>query len=273
MNRLKILLVSSLVIVVGISGIVYINRADIAWLQHDNAQPDITEQSAREALKGMPLVFQENQGQVDSTVKYLVRNGATSIFFTPTEIVYQLLEPTVQADSSDGVTSNQEPIESTTSKAVALRQTFVGGESPFAVSGVNQLKSKVNYFIGNDESKWVRGAPTFSAVQYDNVYDGIGVLFDGAQGRLNYRFDVQPGANPNDIRIRIEGADSLAISADGALVLVTPLGNMGLPKPIATQPDQPASLSAKYLILDENTFTIEVGNVDHTQSLTLSTES
>ncbi len=271
MNRLTILALGSLGIVLVISATVYIYRADLDWLKRNAAETPITEQAAREALKGMPLVFQENKGQVDAQVKYLVRNGATSMFFAESEIVYQLLEPSAEQVSSDRLPSNEQAEDSKPQKAVALRQTFVGGLTPYSVQGEGELKSKVNYFIGNDESKWVRGASTYAGVRYAQIYKGIDVVYDGSLGRLDYRFELQPGANPDDIHVKVEGADSLALAADGALVFVTPLGNMGLPKPRATQNGKSIAGVVQYRLIDDTTFAIELGTYDQQQPLIITT--
>ncbi len=271
MNRLALLALGSVSIVLVIGATVYIYREDIDWLKHDAATPPLTEQAAREALKGMPLVFQENKGQVDAQVKYLVRNGATSMFFTESEIVYQLIEVKTPEQAEKLPNIPPAPEESTPSKAIALRQTFVDGRTPYTVQGEIELKSKVNYFIGNDDSKWVRGASTYAGVRYAQIYEGIDVVYDGSLGRLDYRIEVQPGANPDDIRVRVEGADSLALSADGALVFVTELGNMGLQKPRATQNGKNIADLVQYRLIDETTFAIELGSYDQQQTLIITT--
>ena len=42
-------------------------------------------------LSKLPMTFQENKGQVDEVVKFLIKNGSTTIFFTPEEVVYSIV--------------------------------------------------------------------------------------------------------------------------------------------------------------------------------------
>jgi hypothetical protein len=66
----------------------------------------------------------------------------------------------------------------------------------------------------------------YAEVVYKNIYNGIDVHFhESANGGLEYDFILQPGANPNDIQIEINGAE-LSVSNNNELVISTPFGDI-----------------------------------------------
>jgi hypothetical protein len=80
------------------------------------------------------------------------------------------------------------------------------GSNPAArASGDERLPGSVNYFRGNDPSKWRPQIPTFARVKYQDVYPGIGLVYYGNQKELEYDFVVEPGGDPGQIRLRFAG--------------------------------------------------------------------
>ena len=59
-------------------------------------------------------------------------------------------------------------------------------------------------------------------MKYENVYAGIDLIYYGNdEGRLEYDFLVAPGANPEAISVKIDGADNIKIDKSGDLVIET----------------------------------------------------
>ncbi len=107
---------------------------------------------------------------------------------------------------------------------------FRGGAKATLV-GVGRLGSLSNYLIGRDPAGWHTRIPNFGAVRLAGLYPGIDVLFHGGAGRLEYDFEVAPGADPEGIRLAFEGAESVRVSGDGALVVSTSQGELRQPPP------------------------------------------
>jgi hypothetical protein len=65
---------------------------------------------------------------------------------------------------------------------------------------------------------------------------------------------VAPGANPNQIGLGIEGADSVGIDAEGDLPLTVPGGTVELLKPVAYQliDGERVSVEASYVLAAQN---------------------
>jgi hypothetical protein len=151
--------------------------------------------------KGAPLGFERNDGQTDARVKFLSRGDGYMLFLTPSAAVLSM-----RARSKNA--------------AEVLRMEMVGANSRAKIEGDDRLPGKSNYFIGNDPTKWHDNIPSYSKVWYRGVYPGVDLAFYGAnQRQLEYDFVLAPGADPNAIGVRFEGAKNLALDQQGDLII------------------------------------------------------
>jgi PKD repeat protein len=100
----------------------------------------------------------------------------------------------------------------------------------------SRLTGRFNYLTGSDRSKWVTGVPTYGKVRLRDVYPGIDLVLYGNDGRLEFDFDVSPGADSRRIGIDFAGIDGLSITTAGDLLLATGAGTMTVRKPVGLQP-------------------------------------
>ncbi|KKM97152.1 hypothetical protein LCGC14_1170990, partial [marine sediment metagenome] len=64
-------------------------------------------------------------------------------------------------------------------ESLVLRVTFPGSNAADPI-GVRPRAARFNYFLGDDESKWRSGVPSFGAVVYEDLYDGIDLHVTGS---------------------------------------------------------------------------------------------
>ncbi|ALA58235.1 PKD domain-containing protein [Nitrospira moscoviensis] len=178
-----------------------------------------------------PMSFEANQGQTDPRVNFIARGSGYTMFITPTEAVMVLQQWTTADDGKEIGVLTQPPSH----KRSVLRMKLDGSDRTATVEGSDKLPGIVNYFIGNDPTKWRTKIPTYAKVSYKEVYPGIDVTYYGNQGRLEYDFIVAPGVDPKQIRIVFEGASDVRVKDDGSLSLFTALGEMKLQKPVVYQ--------------------------------------
>jgi PKD repeat protein len=189
----------------------------------------------------LPLQFETNLGQTDSTVKFLARGAAYTVFLTPREAVLVLDSPRRSDETHAPVHRLDRPaLERRKRKtaepgATVVRLGLTGSNPNPEVVGLEPLPGKTNYFIGNDPQKWRTGIPTYAKVAYREVYPGVDVVYYGAQRQLEYDFVVAPGADPTLIRLAVTGAETLRIDGAGDLVLQTANGALRLHKPVVYQ--------------------------------------
>jgi hypothetical protein len=145
------------------------------------------------------------------------------------------------------------------------------GANPVEPRGQLPSSLRLNYYIGDDQSRWATDVPTFAAIVYEHIYDGIDLHVMAApdgRGVLKYEFHCAPGADYTQIRIRYHGIKALRVSeATGDLLIKTPLGTLRDSAPLVWQEDggasvplalPPQTLPARFEIIDRCTYTITI---------------
>ena len=141
--------------------------------------------------------FERNVGQADSGYGFIAHGHQQSILLSAAESVIELRG-------------------SKKTKARFIHASFAGGRSNVEPQAEQPLSGRVNYLIG-DSKKWHTDIPTFGAVRFPNVYPGVDVVYHGNRGNLETDFVVQPGGDPESIRIKVGGADQVQLESDGSL--------------------------------------------------------
>jgi hypothetical protein len=178
----------------------------------------------------VPLAFEANQGQTDPQVKFVSRGTGYNLFLTTSEAVLTLRRPCTHEPNSPGEKASRQQ-----EKSSVLRMKLVGANAAATeVSGKDELSSKSNYFIGNDPTKWRSNIRQYGKVRYANLYPGVDLVYYGNQRELEYDFVLQPGADPDTIRLRIEGSSKLRLDSRD-LVLSSPAGDVRLRSPFTYQ--------------------------------------
>jgi hypothetical protein len=103
------------------------------------------------------------------------------------------------------------------------------------ISLEDESPTRVSLFKGQDPSKWKAGLPSYNLVNFGEVYSGIELSLATAGGSIEKVFSISPGADPEDILIRIDGADELGTKEDGRLVVQIGGKVIEFTKPVAYQ--------------------------------------
>ena len=114
-----------------------------------SAGQHIPEELRKEALNkisGLPLYFEKNQGQVNSSVRYLARSGRYSLFLTDDAAVFSLIggelnKGTLPNGFLPGTTAETKQTQS------AVRVRLVGANPHRQAEGLERLQGRVNYLI------------------------------------------------------------------------------------------------------------------------------
>ncbi|MGH9941600.1 MAG: SBBP repeat-containing protein, partial [Pyrinomonadaceae bacterium] len=235
----------------------------------------------------VPLSFERNEGQFDARAKYVARGSGYSLFLTPTEAVLSL-----RSANADTAAPSVEPAAGTSAqplspaklkseikeqKSAVLRMSLIGAgvnREP-EVTAAEEMSGKSNYFIGNDPQKWRTNVAHFGRVKYEDVYDGIDLVYYGNQRQLEYDFIVAPGGDPNRIGMRFTGAERLEVdAATGDLVLQTPGGGGELRqlKPVIYQEvagGMRQEIAGRYVIKERRVVGFEVDEYDRALPLVI----
>jgi uncharacterized protein DUF11/beta-propeller repeat-containing protein len=215
--------------------------------------------NAQALLSQLPMIFEPNQGQADSTVKFLAHGLGYSLFFDSTGAMLAL--QTTHLASSQAKLGRS---------VKSLRMTLARANPAAAISAGEPLPGKSNYFIGNDPQKWRTGIPQFAGVRYANVYPGIDLVFYGNQGRLEYDFKVAPGADPSQAELQFDGASKVELSG-GDLILTGDDNNVRLQAPRVYQRigDREQPVEGRFVLRAANRVGFEIGAYDRGRELVI----
>ncbi|HEX6716883.1 MAG TPA: SBBP repeat-containing protein [Pyrinomonadaceae bacterium] len=151
--------------------------------------------------------------------------------------------------------------------------TLLQARPDVAVSGEEVLPGKANYLLGNDPQSWRTNVATYGKVKYKNVYQGIDLVYYGNQRSLEYDFHLAPGANPEEIRLGIEGVKRTEIdSVTGDLIMRFSSGEViRQHKPVLYQEVDGArrAVAGRFVFRGRNQIGFEVGAYDKSRALVI----
>ncbi|MFA7563028.1 MAG: PKD domain-containing protein [Methanoculleus sp.] len=153
--------------------------------------------------------FVPNVGQYDPGVAYVLQHQGTTVFFT-----------------GDGLVLSHTSGDAGDASMDVIRQTFVGASPEVNLMANGRCAGVVNYYIGDDPSKWLSDIPVYSGILYKDLYPGVDLLYTGADGRLKREFHVAPGADPSQIELLYEGESRPHVDGDGILRFASSAGEM-----------------------------------------------
>jgi hypothetical protein len=268
----------------------------VATLRHDSSHA-ATETKAVEAYGELPLAFELNQGQSGEQVKFLARGSGFSLFLTEKSAVLALpamqnsdVNGKNQKAKVDGQTPAGSPSPASLPQTSAtdrphtqpamLRMGVVDTNPRATIKGLEELPGKSNYFIGNDPKKWRANVPNYAEVEYHDIYPGVNLIYYGNQGKLEYDFVVEPGADPSRILLDIgteAGGSALHIANNGDLIISAESGQVVVQKPTVYQPtasDEPRTtarkvIDGKYVLVGAHRVAFQVAAYDHSKALVI----
>lgn len=149
---------------------------------------------ATPAASAPALSFEANQGQIDSRYQFLARRGNYSVAVSAQEALFSLPGSTV-------------------------RLAWLGANPHARPSGLQPKAATTNYLAGADAKKWRTGVRHYGRIQYANLFPGVDVVYYGNPQQLEYDLIVHPGADPSQIRFRLDGTSQVSLAPNGDLVM------------------------------------------------------
>ncbi|MDX8551790.1 SBBP repeat-containing protein [Methanospirillum sp. J.3.6.1-F.2.7.3] len=205
-------------------------------------------------LASLPLSFIPNEGQTDPTVRFMVKGSGTSFSFTKSGMLFSMQGPPDITNTSFVVT-----------------QTFIGANESVHIAGEDLLPGTANFFIGDDLDNWRSNITTYGTVRYHDLYPGIDLLYRGNGSVLKREFIVAPGVDPEFIRMKYTGAESLSIDSFGNLNITSVPGSMIESQPVCFQEidGNRVDIGARYILTGSDELSIEVDEYDSAYELVI----
>jgi hypothetical protein len=203
----------------------------------------------RRVTQNLPLSFEENRGQADNAVRYLLRYQGSEALFVPGGVDFRPAWLNLPGGS--------------------VRMRLIGADA--SPEGNDQLEGRSSYLIGADASKWIRRIPHFGRIRYNDIYPGISLAFYGNGDALEHDFQLAAGADPSRIRFRFDGAEGVSISAEGDLNVRVAGGTLSLHKPAAYQATENGRtlIDAGFVVAQDGAIGFRLGAYNPTRSLVI----
>jgi hypothetical protein len=215
-----------------------------------------------------PLYFEENAGQADPSVRFMSHVPGGTILFTSDEVMLRLAAHRVSYKPAlNG--------EVTDLDSALLRLQFIGANTSPEVRPNNALPGKVNYLLGSDPARWHTNLATFAQISYLDLYNGVTLKYEGDNRSLKGTYLVAPGADPEWIRWRYLGAQSVSLSDEGNLEIVPGAGSQVRKlvehAPLAWQDIDGKRLAvpASYALASDDTVGFSIGRYDRAYPLVI----
>ena len=185
---------------------------------------------AEDLLRSLAF-FERNDGQVDDRVLFLTQGLGYAVYLTRDGATLVFSESSRSADGRS------------TSTQKVVRLNIPGIDSHPEVIGSEERPGVTSYLSGNDPKHWHTRVPQFAKVIYRHAYPGIDLVFEIRDGHLEYDFLIAPHANPNLIRVNVEGGTLHRTATGDVLVRFGKHHDFTLKKPDAYQPGHEATRS------------------------------
>ena len=196
----------------------------------------------------MPLYFIANKGQVSEKAKFYSKTSQYTLWLSKEGLVFDTFS----------IRNANEKLEEIRRDVSTL--LFVNANPEPEIIPVEKTILKVNYFIGNDPSKWHNDIPTSLAVLYKDLYRDINLKIYGIERQIEYDWIIKPGGDPNTIAFTYKTEKETRIDDKGNLLIITDSGELIHKRPVAYQQigDDRILVAAEYKQIGENNYGFSV---------------
>jgi hypothetical protein len=205
------------------------------------APPSPTLGQAKAVAARLPLRFEENRGQLDSSVRFIARSGGGNLQLTRQGPAFLVGTTPVQLTL---VHSNPSP----------------------AIQALDPLPTSTNYMVGSRDH-WRAGIANYGRVRYAGVYPGIDVLYYGNQNQLEYDFVLAPGSNPDAVRLHFQGDARVSLTAEGEIAIESHGARVVQKAPAIYQEGR--KIGGRYTLLGRNEVGFRLQRYDRAKSLVI----
>jgi hypothetical protein len=170
----------------------------------DSAWDAASRSDSQTVAQPAPLMFIANEGQFDQSILFGLEDAGGSVVFTSNSIMVAVKKPgnnppwVVEEGSSGEVTPTPEPEGSGEEDIPApefniVEIEFNGVNTAPEIGGLNQLETKVSYFLGDDPNAWKTDVPVFGKILYSDFAAGYDLEIDGSTGVWEWRLVASSG--------------------------------------------------------------------------------
>lgn len=176
------------------------------------------------------FVFLENKGQFDGRIKFSTQQEGVKMYLGAKSIHYVWSSYT-SAPTENELDKLQKKQRNATKETYRVNLELIGANLNSEIIKSGSSKDFVKYYTSlNKEAIQVF---QYSKIVYKNIYNGIDWVWYNNNGNIKYDFIVHPGADYEQIKIKVSGATKVFISKDGSLKIKSPMGEINEAPPVS----------------------------------------
>lgn len=192
-------------------------------LEDLKSSPDVAVvERTGETLRSTSLMFIENIGQFDPRVRFQLRSDDTILWVTDDALWISVFDHAITQGEHYPQSIPQLKVPSPTpfsttspsslvSSGVNVKISFPGANIHPQLEPFERQSARISYFTGNDSAQWRADVPVWSGMRYRELYPGIDLEIRDAPNGMTLQLAVRAGAIPEQVSMRIEGAETLEV--------------------------------------------------------------
>jgi hypothetical protein len=218
----------------------------------------------------IPLYFVTNRGQVNKKAKFYAKASRYTLWLTKEGLVFDSTKE-AEVKEKPGAFHTSQARNSPAFLRDVSRLMFLNANKNPVMVPIEEAKLEVNYFKGNDKSKWHGAVPTSKAVLYKSLYKNIDLKVYGIEKEIEYDWIVKSGGDSNNIKFRYKNVKNSRIDKDGNLLVETKFGELMHKRPVSYQviDGKRKEVIVHFKKRSKNTYGFEVGVYDRARELVI----
>lgn len=226
-----------------------------SFSSNKSAAPEFSKAIAAQRL-GLPVRLEGIEGQMDLSVRYLVRGPGSTFYFKPEEGAMVL--------------RNRE--EGEWSIPSVLKLKFIEASPHSMTKGIDGARRKERLFIGTDSNQKLTSISNYGKMAYQGWHADLEVNAFFYSHLDEWGCSVSPGKHLRLPHLHLEGAEELLVDSNGNLrIRMEDSQELCMQKPFVYQlvKGEKVRIEAQFTLLAKNEIGFEIGYYDESQVLVI----
>jgi len=133
----------------------------------------------------------------------------------------------------------------------------------------NQVPQNLNYYYGSNSTDWIRDVKGFESIYLNNVWNKIDLKINICELNMKYEFIIHPGANASDIKIRVNGQESINCNGDYLSIKIGEEKVYQDTNLLTFYQDNMEIIPSQFMLFDDITYGFDVFDYDRTRSIVI----
>jgi gliding motility-associated-like protein len=203
--------------------------------------------------------FIENKGQWPSEVLFRADIPIGDLFIEKNTLTYLFVD-------KEAIHEAQHKNSKSKIHYHAVKLRFLNASSKPNIVKEEQFPTYFNYFVG-PKSNWASQVHAYQKITLKNLYPNIDLELISQGESIKMNFQCHPGSNPNNIKIKYDGANDIQIK-NGEFITKTDLGEIKEQAPFSFQGMESNSIQTSYQ-LNKKVLSYNLANYSKNQVLTI----